>query len=115
VLALVEIWNRFDDLRGAARTLDRKISEATAFAPLVDGGERPYRVAACWALVDTAANRAVAKRYPEVLRARFPKGWREWVTALSRCGPIPENPGILWVDPRSGRLAELRLPTRFGS
>ena len=58
-LILHEIWNRFDDLGRAARSTDRKVAEATEMA-IGLGGDRPYRVAHCWLLVDTAANRNAA-------------------------------------------------------
>src|SRR5438045_3144544 len=52
VLVLAEVWNRSDDLGRAARHEDRKIAEASAVGVLLGGDNPPYRVAACWALVD---------------------------------------------------------------
>jgi transcriptional regulator with XRE-family HTH domain len=108
-LVIIEIWNRLDDLGVAARTTDRKVSEAEALATPIGGDELPFRVAACWALVDTVANRELAKRYPAVFRSRFPGRSSGWVAALATCEPIPKESGLVWIDPRRGRLSEVRL------
>lgn len=94
---LTEIWNRLDDLGAAARSSDRKLARAQL-------GTR-----AVWLLVDTAANRAIVRRYPAVLRARFPGSSAGWVRALSAGGDPPLEPGIAWIDVRGRRIAELRL------
>jgi transcriptional regulator with XRE-family HTH domain len=108
-LILVEIWNRLDDLGAAARATDRKVAEAAAPAAFAGADERPYRVAACWLLVDTAANRRLIARYPEIVRARFPGSSVRWVGALTDGTAPPVEPGIAWVDPRAGRIIPLRL------
>lgn len=105
-LILVEIWNRLDDLGRAARDSDRKLAEAADIARF---RQPAYRVAACWLFVDTAANRALVRRYPEILRSRFPGSSSEWVRALADGAPPPAAVGICWIDPRSGRLSALRL------
>jgi hypothetical protein len=71
-LILVEIWNRLDDLGAAARATNRKQAEAEGPAVLAASDGSPYRVATCWLLVDTAANRQLVARYPEILETRFP-------------------------------------------
>jgi transcriptional regulator with XRE-family HTH domain len=105
-LILVEIWNRLDDIGRAARASDRKLAEAADVAGFRDPA---YRVAACWLLVDTAANRGLVRRFPEILRARFPGSSPAWVRALALGGPAPARSGLCWIDPRSGRLTALRL------
>ena len=109
-LILDEIWNRFDDMGKATRSTDRKVAEAAALAAVI-GGDRPYRVAWCWLLVDNAANRAMVARYPDILATRFPGSSFRWVRALSAGGPVPPEPGIAWLDVRSGRLVPLRRPS----
>ena len=106
-LIVNEIWNRFDDLGRAARSTDRKVAEAAGIAIGISG-ERPYRVASCWLLVDTAANRALVARYPEIIAARFPGSSAAWVRSLVEGGPVPAAPGIAWIDLRAGRLRPMR-------
>jgi len=96
-IVLVEIWNRLDDLGAAVRSSDRKLAAGAPSARSV------------WLLVDTAANHAVAKRYPAILRARFGAPSALWVTALVGGNTPPDGPGIVWIDVRSGRLRPLRL------
>jgi transcriptional regulator with XRE-family HTH domain len=106
VMIVVEIWNRLDDLGSGARATSRKVAEAAELAAGVQGGAT---VASCWLLVDTAANRALVRRFPAVLRARFPGSSLGWVRALADGTTPPREPGIAWVDPRAGRISELRL------
>jgi len=71
-IIVVEIWNRLDDLGGAARATTRKQAEAEGPAVLAARDGPAYQVAVCWLLVDTAANRRLVARYPEILDSRFP-------------------------------------------
>jgi hypothetical protein len=109
VLLLLEIWNRFDDVGRGARSTDRKVADAEALAIAIGHG-RPYRVASCWLLIDSAANRALLARYTTVLRTRFPGSSRAWVSALIHGTPIPTQPGIAWLDVRGGRIVPVRWP-----
>ena len=104
VLILIEIWNRLTDLGSASRTTRRKRVEAGDLAAF-----RGYRVASCWLLVDTAANRAIVRRYPALLRAEFPGSSSAWVRSLLDGALPPAEPGIAWVDTRSGRIRPMRL------
>jgi transcriptional regulator with XRE-family HTH domain len=106
IMFIIEIWNRLDDLGAATRTMIRKIAEASELAAL---HQPPDRVAACWLLVDTAANRELVRRYPAVIRAIFDGSSQHWVRALTTGATPPERPGVAWIDPRQGRLSELRL------
>lgn len=108
-LILVEIWNRLDDLGAAARATDRKLAEAAAAGAFASADDPPYRVAACWLLVDTAANRRLVTRYPEIVRTRFPGSSLRWAAALTDGIAPPVEPGVAWVDPRAGRIIPLRL------
>ena len=96
-IALVEIWNRLDDLGAAARSSDRKLARAPA-------GTRSV-----WLLADTAANHAIVRRYPTVLRARFPGSSTAWVRALAAGAEPPPLPGLAWIDLRAGRVRALRV------
>ena len=107
-LIVVEIWNRLDDLGAAARATTRKAFEAEGPAVLAARDGPPYRVAICWLLVDTAANRRLVARFPEILEARFPGSSLGWVRCLVDGAPPPNEPGLAWIDPRSGRIVPLR-------
>ena len=72
-----------------------------------------YRVAMCWLLVDTAANRRLVARYPEILQSRVPGSSRGWARSKSEGFPPPDEEGIAWIDPRSGRIVPLRFRTRL--
>ncbi len=108
VLIVVEIWNRLDDLGAAARATTRKVAEAEGPAVLATGDGPPYRVAVCWLFVDTAANRRLVARYPEILESRFPGSSLVWVRCLAEGLPPLIAPGLAWIDPRSGRIVPLR-------
>ena len=68
-----------------------------------------YRVALCWLLVDTAANRRLVARYPEILKSRFPGSSFGWARCLTDGSPPPDESGLAWVDPRSSRIVPLRF------
>jgi transcriptional regulator with XRE-family HTH domain len=106
VLILIEIWNRLDDIGAATRATDRKVAEAGGLT-LEPGG--PRRVASCWVLVDTAANREIVRRYPAILRSRFGGSSAAWVRALVDGSAPPTEPGIVWAAVHTGRLTEVRL------
>jgi transcriptional regulator with XRE-family HTH domain len=101
-VVLVELWNRLDDLGAGARSSDRKLAGVRA-------RERD-QVTTCWLLVDTAANRALLRRYPAILRARFTGSSAAWVRALVGGDLPPSEPGLAWIDLSSGRLRPLRIP-----
>jgi transcriptional regulator with XRE-family HTH domain len=105
-LIVVEIWNRLDDLGAAVRRMSRKVAEAIALAATQ---APPERVARCWLLVDTAANRELIRRYPAVIKATFGRSSQAWVRALTTGSAPPDRPGIAWIDPRRGQLTELRV------
>lgn len=107
-LIVEEIWNRIGDLGAAARTTTRKVHEAQSLAVLAGGDGPAYRVAYCWILIDTAANRRLVRAYPEILRVRFPGSSFRWVEALRDGAEPPGKPGVVWLDPRSGVMTPLR-------
>ena len=108
ILIVAEIWNRLDDLGAAVRRMSRKIAEASALAATHDP---PDRVAWCWLLVDTVANREIVRRYPAVIRATFGGSSRAWVEALMTGSEPPDRPGIAWIAPNQQRLIEMRVRT----
>ena len=110
VLILNEIWNRCDDLGAAYRSTARKTAEAVDLATVIGGDGHPYRVAVCWVLLATEANRRLVHRYPEMIDARFPGSSAAWARCLLAGEPAPLEPGLVWLDPRSGRLIPRRRP-----
>ena len=102
-LILVEIWNRLDDLGAAVRSTDRKLAD---LAGSIDSG----RLASCWVLVDSAANREIVRRYPAILRTRFVGSSAAWVHALTSGQSVPSKQGLIWADVGNGILRPLRLP-----
>lgn len=111
-LIIVEIWNRLDDLGAAVRSTTRKVAEADGQAVLAARGGPPFRVATCWLLVDTAANRRLVARYPEILESRFPGSSVAWARCLAIGSPPPTEPGLAWIDPRARRIVPLRRRRR---
>ncbi len=102
-LLVLEAWNRFGDLGAAARSSDRKVAEATATAR---GAQLEVRH--CWIVRDTAANRDIARRYPEILTSRFPASSARWVQALEEGSNPPSEAGIVWFDSSRRRLRAIR-------
>lgn len=107
-LVVVEVWNRLDDLGAAVRSTDRKRAEAADLATLAGRDAPPYRVASCWLLVDTVANRRLISRYPEIFGARFGGSSVGWVQSLVDGTAPPIEPGIAWIDTRARRIMPVR-------
>jgi len=96
--ALVEIWNRIDDLGAAARSSDRKLAQAAR------------GTGSLWLFTDTAANHEIVRRYPAILRARFAGSSAGWVRSVTERGHRPPREGgVAWIDLRSGRLRACRV------
>jgi len=109
VLIIHEAWNTFGDIGAAVRSTNRKLSEANDLAATIDDGP-PFRVAAVWVVRPSAANRALVRRYPETFAAAFPGSSRSWARALLSNSPAPDRPGLVWLDPATGRITEWRRP-----
>ena len=103
-----EIWNRCDDVGAAYRGTNRKVAEAEGLAVLAAGDGPPYRVAACWLMIATAANRRLLRTYPELFATRFAGSSRDWIRCLAEGAEPPGQPGMVWVDVRAGRLVPIR-------
>lgn len=106
VLILNECWNTFGSINAAVRSTHRKIAEAgQVAAATVHDGHEPYRVAACWIVRDTRANRDLLARYPEVFENAFPGSSQAWVRALTDpTAPVPNEPGLVWADLNATRV-----------
>lgn len=97
-----ECWNTFGDVGAAARSSKRKLADLEQLAAATWGGEG--RASLVWIVRDTAANRALIARYPEVFATHFPGSSRAWIDALTKGGPIPNEAGLVWCDVRATRL-----------
>ena len=111
VLIIEEAWNTFGDIGAAIRATNRKSAEALDLAATIDDGP-PYRVAIVWIIRDSAANREIIGRYPEIVQAAFPGSSRGWVDALTRGTAPPEAKGFAWYDPATNRVGERRRPAQ---
>jgi transcriptional regulator with XRE-family HTH domain len=99
---LAECWNTFGDLGAAVRATHRKAAEAAATWP-------DDRIATVWIVRASAANRQLLARFPHIVDATFPGSSRRWFKALTSPEQAPPNePGIVWFDPSTGRLSEHR-------
>lgn len=107
VLLIEEAWNTFGDLGAATRSTHRKAAEAADLAATLDDGP-PWRVAIVWVVRASAANRALVGRYPQVFLTAFPGSSRSWTRALATGAAPPHEPGLVWLDPASGRISEWR-------
>jgi len=113
VILVIEAWNRFGDLGAAIRATNRKVAEAQGLVAVREGETgTSYRVAACWVVRATAANRALVRRYPAVLRAALPASSRRWASALTAGAEPPLEPGLVWFDAGRGSVIPMRLGSR---
>ncbi len=108
-VVLVECINTLGNLGESVRSSDRKRAEAEAFAATLAADDGPpFRVGSCWILRDVERNRALVRRYPEILTARFPGSSLVWLRALSHGTAPPAEPGLIWCDGRATRLFAAR-------
>lgn len=113
VLIIQEAWNMFGDVGAAVRSTNRKRAEAGDLSATIDGGS-PYRVATVWVIRPSSANRGLVGRYPEIFGSAFPGSSRAWAKAIVTGSRAPDEPGLVWLDPATGRISEWRRPARTG-
>jgi transcriptional regulator with XRE-family HTH domain len=109
VLIVEEAWNTFGDIGAAVRSTKRKSAEAVDLAETIDDGPA-YRVATVWVVRDSAGNREVITRFPEILASTFTGSSRDWTRALTTEVAPPANPGLVWYDASTDRIREWRRP-----
>jgi transcriptional regulator with XRE-family HTH domain len=107
VLFIEEAWNTFGDLGAATRSTARKRAEAADLAATIGSGP-PYRVASVWVVRPSASNRELLARFPGIFSAACPGSSRGWAHALTSTEAPPDAPGLVWLDPTSGRVTEWR-------
>ena len=97
------------DLGTSARNSERKVADLAELAIAQAHGAQPYQVSLAWLMLPIAANRSIIRHYPAIFRARFPGSSRAWAEALTNGGQVPDEPGVLWIDPAARRLTPIRL------
>ena len=111
LIVVLEAWNRIGDLGAAIRSTNRKLAEAAGLANALEGETGlEYRVAGCWILRATAANRNLVRAYPSVIQSALQGSSVGWVQALVSGSLPPAKPGVVWFDPARRKI----VPIRFG-
>lgn len=103
-LVIAECWNTFGDLGAAARSSNDKVRDAEQQAVAIAGEGEPFEVGLVWIVRDTKANRALVNRYEHIFATRFPGSSAQWVATLTKRGPMPKEPGLVWCDVNATRL-----------
>lgn len=108
-IVVVECWNTFGDLGGAARSSQQKLASASDAAVVHGGDDEPYATGLCWIVRDTKRNRELVARYSHIFDAFLPGTSLGWVKALTVPGAaMPAQPGLVWCDVRATRLFSRR-------
>jgi transcriptional regulator with XRE-family HTH domain len=109
-IAIVEIWDWFDDVGGAFRSFDAKLAIAqrnAAARELI--GSVAVAVSGVIVVRATQRNRALLREFGQLFRSRYPGSGRAWLAAFgSEHLSMPEEPALLWTDVRGTRLFAAR-------
>lgn len=100
-IAVVEIWDFFDDVGGAWRGLDGKVATVRRRNP----GSRAMGLIV---VRRTRRNQGLVKEFAPLFMARFPES-SAWLRALAGDAPMPPAPGFLWTDVKGTRLIKARF------
>jgi transcriptional regulator with XRE-family HTH domain len=103
-LVIGECWNTFGDLGAASRSSTHKVRDAQQQAVAIGGEGEPFAVGLVWIVCDSAANRSLVARYAHIFASRFPGSSSAWVKAITKGGPMPTQPGLVWCAVRATRL-----------
>ena len=100
-IAVVEIWDWFDDVGAALRSFDGKV------AAIPPGGG--IRAAGLWVIRGARRNRALVAELHALFAAKFPARSADWLRALrDPASPMPTENGFAWVDIGATRLVAAR-------
>jgi transcriptional regulator with XRE-family HTH domain len=96
-IAIVEIWDWFDDAGAAFRAFDSKTAlTAREGAAGELRGAPAWRVNGVLVVRGTRRNRALLREFGQLFRSRFPGSGRAWLAAFgSEHLPMPEEPALL--------------------
>jgi transcriptional regulator with XRE-family HTH domain len=97
-IAVVEVWDWFDDVGAAMRSLDGKVDAAGR------------RASGLWVVRSTRRNRALIADLHAMFAAKFPGPATAWLRALREPdAPMPAESGLIWIDVAATRLFASRL------
>lgn len=103
-VAVVEIWDWFDDVGAALRSLDGKVDTAASRHGV------GIAVRGLWVVRATRRNRDLGAHHPAIFAAKFPGAGSAWLRALrDPSRPMPGGNGFVWVDVKATRLFASRL------
>lgn len=105
---IIEIWDFFDDVGAALRSLDGKVA-TLARIHVVGETSAAWRVSGLFVVRGTRRNRALVHEFGSVFAARFPASAEAWLDALqdpSRSAPA--EGALLWTDVAGTRLIASR-------
>jgi transcriptional regulator with XRE-family HTH domain len=104
-IAVVEIWDWFDDVGAALRSLDGKVAAAGREEP-----EAGITTAGLWVVRATRRNRALVADLHALFAAKFPAPSAGWLRALrDPDAAMPVENGFVWADVGATRLFTARL------
>jgi len=109
---VVEIWDFFDDVGAAKRSLDGKI--ATLDRHLTTTRDireaKAFRVGGLWVVRGTKRNRALVDEFRGFFAAAFSGSSSAWLRAMSDpTASMPAGNGLVWTDAAGSRLLAARL------
>lgn len=114
-IVIVECWNTFGNLGDATRSSNRKVRDEQQHAVAIAGDGKAFTVGLMWVVRDTQRNRELIGRYPGIFDSRLPGSSTKWLAALTKCDPMPAQPGLVWCDLGATRLlARRRAPRGVG-
>ena len=107
--AVVEVWDWFDDVGAAMRSLDGKTATlARRFEAGPPGKE--WRVGGLWVVRGTRRNRALVGELRGLFAAKFRGSSERWLAALrSPEDAMPNGNGLLWTAARLDTLMASRI------
>jgi transcriptional regulator with XRE-family HTH domain len=109
--ALVDVWDWFDDVGAAGRSLSRRLDavERHAIARMV--GDDPLPTASgCWVVRATRRNRGLVSDHRHFFQALLPGSSAAWLAALSSpTAAMPPEPALVWVAVNGKQLFPVGL------
>jgi len=101
-LAVVEVWNRLEDVGDGLRGLATKVQRVRAEYP-------GWSVSGLLVARRTKRNREIVSQLPAVFGSALPASSDAWLRALrSPYSPMPQASGLLWKDSSATRLMPAR-------